>query len=586
MCGIFGFVSNDKRPAAIVLEGLKRLEYRGYDSWGIAVERGQKIIFDKHVGKIGEAKTSLPNSLIGLGHTRWATHGGVTEKNTHPHFDCDQKIALVHNGIIENYDFLKKSMLKKHHFISETDTEVAVHLIEEYAKKYLFSEAIRRAFLKLEGLNAIIVMDAKSQKLYAVKNGSPLILGFGQSANYLASDSASLLAHTNKVYFLRDGEMAELSSDQIIIRDIKSNKKIDVKSQKLNWKFEETQKGKYPHFMLKEINDQPKVIKNILANNNRQLSLLAKVIKKADSVSLVACGTGAYAALTGTYIFSKVAKKNISYAYGSEFGYTVDFLTKKSLVIALSQSGETIDIVESVQKAKAKGARVAVLVNVLGSTLYRLADIKLLLNAGPEKAVATTKAFTAKLSNLILLAYEYISKLNEGEKLIKQAVKEIENILKPEYIKKIKTLADKIHKQKDIYSIGRGMSYPIALETALKIKEVSYIHAEGFAAGELKHGVIALIEKGTPCIAFLPNDETYGATLAGAMEIKSRGGLIIGISYKNHEIFDHFVKVSDCGVATAIPNVVVTQLLAYYLSVKRGIDPDKPRNLAKSVTVR
>ncbi len=463
---------------------------------------------------------------------------------------------------------------------------MAVHLIEEYLKDYSFKEAVRRVFLRLEGLNAIIILDAKNQKFYAVKNGSPLVLGFGVNANYLASDSASLLAHTKKVYFLDDGQLAEITAEKVTINQVADNKLVKFKNQRLDWRFEETQKGNYPHFMLKEICEQPRVLKKNLNKNSRQLSLLAKIIKKADNVFLVACGTGAYAALTGSYIFSKVAKKNISYAYGSEFGYTVDFLTNKSLVIALSQSGETIDIIESVVKARAKGAKIVAMVNVLGSTLYRMSDYKILLNAGPEKAVASTKAFTAKLSNLILLAYKYQLQVKQGERFIRLAIKETEKILDQKYIERIKKLADKIYKQTDIYSIGRGMSYPIALEAALKIKEISYIHAEGFAAGELKHGVIALIEKGTPCLVFLPNDETYGATLAGAMEIKSRGGYIIGISHKPHEIFDCYFPIGDCGIASCIPNIVVAQLLAYHLSVMRGIDPDKPRNLAKSVTVK
>ena len=561
------------------------MEYRGYDSWGIAVENKGKILCDRHTGKIGRAKTSLPSSQIGLGHTRWATHGGVTVANSHPQLDCHKEIAVVHNGIIENYDILKKK-LKGHIFTSQTDTEVVPHLIEKYLSKHSFSESVRKSFQLLEGLNAIIAIDIKQKRLFAAKTGSPLILGFGKGQNFIASDASCLLAHTDKVYYLEDGQMAEISDKEIIVRNIKTNKKLSIKKHKLKWKFKETKKGKYAHFMIKEIMDQPQVIRNILVNNSNELKKLSKVIKKSSGTSMVACGTGAYAALSGSYIFSKIAKKHINYAVGSEFGYTVDFLNKKSLVIALSQSGETIDIIESVKKAKEKGAKIAALVNVLGSTLYRLADYKILLNAGPEKAVASTKAFTAKLANLILLSYYFNPRQKQGKVLLNQAIKETERLLKPKSLAGFKKLAGNIYKQNHLYVIGRGLSYPIALETALKIKEVSYIHAEGFAAGELKHGAIALIQKNTPCIAFLPNDETYGATLSGAMEIKSRGGYIIGISRQPHEIFDHYIKVNDCGIATAIPNVVIAQLLAYYLSIKRGIDPDKPRNLAKSVTVK
>lgn len=586
MCGIFGFVSKKEKKANVILNALKRLEYRGYDSWGIAIANNSRILVDKHTGKIGQAKTSLPKSLIGFGHTRWATHGGVTVANAHPQLDCKKKVAVVHNGIIENYDVLRKKLSKKHKFVSQTDTEVVGHLVEDNLKKYSFLKSVRRAFRQLTGLNAIIVIDIKGKRLYAAKTGSPLILGFGKNENFVASDAAALLAYTNQVCFLEDGQMAEVTDEKINVRDIKSNKKLPLKKQKLSWKFEETKKGKYSHFMIKEIMEQPKVIESIVQNNGDQLKNLAKVIKRSSDTSLVACGTGSYAALSGTYIFSKIAKKQISNAAGSEFGYMIDFLGPKSLVIGLSQSGETIDIVDSVKKAQEKKAKIAALVNVLGSSLYRLADYKILLNAGPEKAVASTKAFTAKLANLILLAHFLADKPKNGQIMLNLAIKESKAQLSEKNINNLKKLANKIHKQTDVYAIGRGLSYPIALETALKIKEISYIHAEGFAAGELKHGVIALIEKGTPCIAILPNDETFGATLAGAMEIKSRGGYIIGVSHKPHEVFDHFIKVSDCGVATAIPNAVVAQLIAYFLSVKKGIDPDKPRNLAKSVTVK
>lgn len=586
MCGIFGFVSTKKRSSRVVLESLKRLEYRGYDSWGIAVEDKGKILVDKHIGKIGQAKTSLASSFIGLGHTRWATHGGVTVANAHPHLDCFGRIAVVHNGIIENYDLLKKKLSFKHKFSSETDTEVAAHLIEEYVQKYSFLQAVRKTFSCFEGLNALIALDAKTRLLVVAKTGSPLILGFGKQENFVASDAAALLAHTNLVYFLEDGQMAAVSDKDITVYDIRSGKKLKFSKQKLSWKFEETTKGKFSHFMIKEIYEQPKVIKNIIGNNDTQIKKLVTLIRKADEASMVACGTAAYATLCGSYLFSKIAKRHINYTVGSEFGYILDFLNQKSLVIALSQSGETIDIIDSVKKAKKKGAKIAAFVNVLGSTLYRLADFKILLNAGPEKAVASTKAFVAKLTNLILLAFAFGSSPEKGKKILSQAALEVERILQTKNLAKLKKLANLIYKKNDIYTIGRGLSYPIALEAALKIKEVSYIHAEGFAAGELKHGFIALVEKGTPCIVFLPNDETYGATLAGAMEVKARGGFIIGISHKNHEIFDYFIKVNDCQEATIIPNVVIAQLLAYFLSVKRKVDPDKPRNLAKSVTVR
>lgn len=586
MCGIFGYIKKEKVPSQTLIEGLKTLEYRGYDSWGIVVKQKDSFLTDKHIGRIGKAKTSLPSNSLGLGHTRWATHGGVTKINAHPHLDCTSQLTLVHNGIVENYEELKKSLIARgHKFVSETDSETIIHLIEEYAKKYSFPEAVRRAFRRLEGLNAIIVLSLKENKIVAAKTGSPLVAGIGRKGNFIASDAIALLPYTRRIVFLEDGQVVALDKDKIKLVDL-TGKKLRPKTQKINWKIEEVSLGKYPHFMIKEISEQPKIIQNILMNSERQIKRLASLIKKAYGTYFVGCGTAAYACLCGQYLFSRIGQRHVNFAFGSEFGYQLDFLTPKSLVLALSQSGETIDIIESVGKAKKKGVKIACLVNNLGSTLYRMSDFKMLLGAGPEKCVLATKSFTAKLAILILLAYQFAGSLEKGKKALKKAVSATEKVLKKKYQVKIKTLANKLASCKHIYIIGRGQSYPIALEAALKIKEVSYIHAEGFAAGELKHGVIALVEKGTPCLVFAPNDETYGAVLSGAMEMKARGGFIIGVSPQNHEVFDYYLPVTDCGEATAIPNTVVAQLLAYKLALKLGCDPDKPRNLAKSVTVK
>lgn len=587
MCGIFGYIGKRKDAKELVLKGLKTLEYRGYDSWGIAVG-GEKISIKKKAGKIGEATVSdLPESSIAFGHTRWATHGGVTDINAHPHLDCTKQLALIHNGIIENYDEIKKELLSKgHKFISETDTEIAIHLIEENRKKKNFLDAVRLAFNSFVGLNAIIVMDTATQTFVAAKNGSPLVLGKGKAENFLASDAHALLPYTREVYFMEDDEVVLLSGDKISVFRAADGAVKKVNFTKINWDIKVVEKGKFPHFMLKEIFDQPKVIESIANDNEEKIEEFANLIKHSYGTYLVGCGTAAYACLAGSYIFSKIAKRHINWAQGSEFGYTVDFLTSKSFVVALSQSGETIDVIDAMKKAKDKKASLGALVNVLGSSLYRLVDYKLLLGAGTEKAVVCTKAFTAKLAYLILLANVLNGGIKNGQRELKEVVLSLEEVLSDENLFKIKKLVDIISKYEDIYVIGRGLSYPIALETALKIKEASYIHAEGFAAGELKHGVIALIEKGIPCIAFLPNDETYGANLAGCMEMKARGGYIIGISYRSHEIFDYYLPVKDCGVSSSIPSVVVGQLIGYYLAVKHGLDPDKPRNLAKSVTVK
>ncbi len=580
MCGIFGYIGSHKNAAKLVFDGLKSLEYRGYDSWGVAIAANSKISVKKRAGKIGGANVNdLPKGEIAIGHTRWATHGGVTDINAHPHLDCKGDIAVIHNGIFENYEEIKKNLLKKgHKFISETDTEVIPHMLE--------SLPFASVFNKMEGLNAVITINAHTNQILAARNGSPLVIGFGKDENFLASDAAALFPYTKNVYFLEDNEMAILEKDKVIIRNVKNGKKIIPKIQKLNWSLAAGQKGKYPNFMLKEIYEQPKIIANITASSGSQALKIAKEIRNAKGTYFVGCGSASYAALAGTYLFSKVAKRHINSAIGSEFGYHLDFLNKNSLVIPISQSGETMDILESIKKAKEKNAKIACLTNVLGSSLYRLSDFKILIGAGPEKSVASTKALTGMIAHLILLAYSLNGGVKEGQKVLIKSVDSTRKVLSNKSVKSIKQLVDKIYEARNMYAIGRGISYPTALETAMKIKEISYIHAEGLAAGELKHGPLALVEKGTPCIAFLPDDETYGANLAGAMEMKARGGFVIGVSHKTHEVFDYYIPVTDAGEATIIPNIVVGQLLAYFLTIKKGLDPDKPRNLAKSVTVK
>lgn len=511
----------------------------------------------------------------------------MTDINAHPHLDCTGTIAIIHNGIFENYEEIKNDLSKKgHKFISQTDTEVAVHRIEEYLKSMTFVKAVQKTFNEMEGLNAIIVLHTKEKKLVVARKGSPLVVGYGKNENFVASDVAALVPHTKTVHFLEDDEMAVISDRGILIFNAKSGKQIAPKKQKLDWTISQTEKGNYPNFMLKEIYEQPGIITDIAVNGLSQAENLSRIIKKSYGSYLLGCGSASYVSLAGSYLFSKIAKRHINTAIGSEFGYHLDFLTPKSLVIALSQSGETMDILESVKQARIRGAKIFALVNVLGSSLYRMADYKMLIGAGPEKSVASTKAVTGKLSHLALLAYSLAGKIKEGQKVVMEAAKSTTKVLKQDNILRIKKLAKFLKNTKHIYIIGRGLSYPASLETAMKIKEISYIHAEGMAAGELKHGPLALVEKGTPCVVFLPNDETYGANLAGAMEMKARGGYIIGISYKQHELFDYFLPVEDAREATIIPNIVTGQLLAYYLTMECGLDPDKPRNLAKSVTVK
>lgn len=600
MCGIFGYVGSKTNAAQLVLNGLKCLEYRGYDSWGVGAvpEKSDqsdqftnptnKIVVKKKAGKIRTANVDeLPKSTLAFGHTRWATHGGVTDINAHPHLDCSGTIALIHNGIFENYEEIKKKLATRgHHFRSETDTEVAVHLIENYAKTMIFTKAVQKAFNDMKGLNAIIVLDVKNHTLIAARNGSPLVVGFGDGENFLASDAAALLPHTKQVHYLEDDQIAIIADRGVILFHAKTGEHLYPKKQHLTWNVQDAEKGDYPYFMLKEIYEQPGVVADIASQSAGYAKKMAAIIARSRGAYLVGCGTASYAAIAGEYLFSKIAKRHVNVAIGSEFGYHLDFLNRDSLVVAISQSGETMDILESVKKAKQKGAKILALVNVLGSTLYREADYKTLIAAGPEKGVASTKAFIGMLAHLTLMAYAVAGKANDGVAVLTRAVLSMKKVLSAQSVKVICQLTKILKNAEHIYVIGRGLSYPTALETALKIKEISYIHAEGIAAGELKHGPLALVTKGTPCIAFLPNDETYGANLAGAMEMKARGGYIIGISHTRHEVFDYYIQVPDAGVATIMPNVVVAQLLAYELTIARGLDPDMPRNLAKSVTVK
>ncbi|MFH1833066.1 MAG: glutamine--fructose-6-phosphate transaminase (isomerizing) [Candidatus Levyibacteriota bacterium] len=588
MCGIFGYVGKKDNAADTILEGLKLLEYRGYDSWGVTVKVGKKLEVDKHVGKIGDAKVTLPKSSLGIGHTRWATHGGVTVVNAHPHLDCSKTIAVVHNGIVENYEELKEELKTQgHQFVSQTDTEVMAHLIEENLKQGKgFATSVRDTFNRLTGLNAIAVVNSISKEVIAAKTGSPLVVGQNSNGLFVASDACGIIKHTRSVIFLEDNQMAILGDKLKLIR-LPNGEEIKPIFHHLDWKFEEVKKGSYKHFLIKEIHDQPQVIENIALSYEEQTKKLADLIEKAFGTFMLGCGTASYAALAGTYLFSRIAKKHINFSTGSEFNYLEDYLTKESLLVPISQSGETIDVVGPVATAKKRGVKVAAIVNVLGSTLYRQADYKVMLSAGPEKAVVCTKGFTAMIAVLILTAYTLAKNQEKGKKLLLNAVKNIREILQNSYQLNIKKLAQELKNKEHIYVIGRGLSYATALETTLKLKEGAYIHAEGFAGGELKHGVIALIEKGTPCIVFTPNDETYNDIISNATEIKARGGFIIGIGPKNNDAFDIFFKTADVGDATIIPQIVIAQLLAYNLALKKGIkDPDKPRNLAKSVTVK
>lgn len=585
MCGIFGYIGKATDAGEFVLEGLKVLEYRGYDSWGVAVIDEGSFKVNKKTGKIGLAKLDLPKSNFGIGHTRWATHGGVKDQNAHPHLSCDSTLALIHNGIVENYQELTRELSSEHHFASDTDTEIIVHLIEEEYQGKSLAEAVIKVFKKLQGLNAIAVA-ASNGEMVVAKNGSPLVIGLADEEVLIASDATALLPHTRKVIFLEDNQLANLTSKKVEVFNIETEERIEPEIQTLDWPITEVNLGEHEHFMIKEIHEQPLVINNIATNLASQAVELAELIKKAKGTYFIASGTAFHACLSATYLFSKIADHHVNTAVASEFNYLEDFLKKESLIIAMSQSGETIDVIEPLNQAKKKGAKIASVVNSLGSTIYRMGDFKVLLGAGPERAVASTKAYIAKIAFMVLAAYALIGKVEEAQRLLKEASSEVERLLSDENIENFKAIVKRLAKAEHVYVIGRGISYPSALEAALKMKEVSYVHTEGLAGGELKHGTIALIEEGTPCIVFAPNDETFDSIISNATEISSRGGLIIGVGPKKSSVFDHWIEVKDIGNASLIPNVIPSQLFGYFMALEKGYDPDKPRNLAKSVTVK
>lgn len=588
MCGILGYVGTKENAGELAFLGLKKLEYRGYDSWGLAEVGGNRIKIIKKVGKIGSFLPKFSKSNLALGQTRWATHGGVTIRNAHPHLDCSKKIAIVHNGVIENYQELKRDLLKRgHKILSETDTEIIAHLIEEESRhSNQFARAVCRSFLKLAGLNALVALNASSGELVCAKNGAPLVIGVSNEGMFVASDALGVLDYTKRLYFLSDYDVVSLTKNKVSVFEARSWKEKKINIRKVNWDISEESLNGHKHFLEKEIFEQPRVLRDISEYKNEKIAGLANLIAKSFGTYLVGCGTASYACLAGTYLFGLIAKRHLNFSIGSEFNYLEEFITKKSLIIGVSQSGETADIIESISRAKMKGAKIASIVNVFGSTLFRMSDYTLLIGAGQERAVISTKAFSGQVSLLLLVAYYLAGNVNFGREVLRKTILSLKEVLSLKTIGVIRTLTKKLSRMAHIYIIGRGLSYPVALEGALKIKEGSYIHSEGFAAGELKHGVIALISKGTPCIVVAPKDETYGATMAAAMEVKARGGYIIGISSGPNEIFDFFVSVPDCGFGSVISNVAVFQLLAYYLTLARGNDPDKPRNLAKSVTVK
>jgi glucosamine--fructose-6-phosphate aminotransferase (isomerizing) len=596
MCGIFGYVGKRKDGGKIAIEGLKNLEYRGYDSWGLACKRNDGLQVEKDIGPIGDVKSErfAEDCSLAIAHTRWATHGGVTKRNAHPHLSEDGTIAVVHNGIVENYLELRRDLKAKGHtFQSETDTEVIPHLIEEeYKKTKDFAAAVRGACKHFQGRFAILALHTGSQTLVAARTGSPLIVGVekgskgGVEGYFIASDIPAFLKHTRTVEYLDDGEMVVTDGKSVLFSDIVTGEERPKREVEITWTPEQAQKGAYDHFMLKEIMDQKDSIARAVNQDEDEIRTIASAILRAKGTFLVGCGTAAKACMAAEYFFSVVAQHHVNFAPASEFKLHHHFLKRESLLIVVSQSGETADVLEAMRVAKTKGAKVLAIVNVKGSTIDREADYTLHINAGPERAVASTKALTGQLAVLLLIAYALGDRLQEGKTLMLEAAAKVNDMLNPRYVERIEKIAKRIFEKEDLYIIGKGWNYPMALESAIKIQEVSYVHAEGFAGGELKHGPLALIEQGTPCIVLAGEDEVLGDILSNAMEVKSRGGLVIGVGPRQAEVFEEWLKTPDVGTAQAIVNIIPIQVLAYFLAVKRGKNPDMPRNLAKSVTVK
>lgn len=588
MCGIYGYIGASAQAESITLAGLKRLEYRGYDSWGIAsLSPGhKKLNHFKTTGKISQSEyQAFEAAIAAIGHTRWATHGGVTDFNAHPHLDESQRVAVAHNGIIENLDDLHQQALSKSIFVSQTDTERFLRLLLHHQVLDKLHQAVILASQQVEGLNAFVTLLHQPETIIAIKNGSPLVVGHGADGYHLASDVSAFPEHVDQVTYLEDGQLVVLNRDEMHLYDLTGSRLEPQQVERPTGAQTVTKLG-YDHFMLKEMTEQPDIVEDYAYNGPGLVADVAEQISRSPRVNLVGCGTAYHACLFGQYLWSNLAKPTTA-IMGSEANHFLKAPLEDTLSIFLSQSGETADIVDATKQLKQRGFETAALVNVAHSSLDRLVNNRVLLNAGSEVAVVSTKAFVAKLAALLSLKTQ-IEK--EGESVganLNQAAQAMRQILHPLYRERyLLPVVELLIDQPRLFILGRGMHYPLALEAALKLKEASYLHAEAFAGGQLKHGVIALIEDQTPCLVFAPQDSTRAAIMANATEVKARGGTIVGVAHQEHELFDYYIPLTTPGSGVVLEEALIGQLLAYQLAVAKDLDPDKPRNLAKSVTVR
>ena len=585
MCGIIGYIGY-RNASSLLLNGLKRMVYRGYDSAGITCLNNDIFVTKKDVGQITDINKKLDFSSIkgniGIGHTRWATHGKVSKINTHPHFSCDGNIGIVHNGIVENFQNINKSLTNSHNILSETDTEIICHLFEEYYNKYNDEKkAVLKLVNKLEGAFSFVLINKHTGNLIGVRKDAPLILGVGHNEYFIASDILSFIDYTDNVIFLDNYEIVILNKNNHSIFNFKNNI-VEKQIVKVAWEIGQISKKGFEHYTLKEIYDQKNSIINSINKNKVVLKQIPNLIKNSNKVFIVGSGSSYHVALIAKILLAKYVKINAEVILSSEFNQYLGLFDHNTVAIIISQSGETADILESVKELKKQKSKIISIVNAFGSSLVRESDYNLYLNCGPEIGVAATKSFTSQL----VVIYEIISTLCTNFPLIKNNFikKSVNEILNLET--KIKNVINTIN-QKDVYLLGKGLNQPIALEGALKLKELSYIHAEGMSIGELKHGSLALIDNGTPVLILNPEDENYKSTLNNISEIKSRGGYIICISNKNDKLYDVFLPIPKTHDSLyPLLGVIPLQMLAYFYALNNQLDPDFPRNLAKSVTVK
>ncbi len=607
MCGIVGYVGSSN-AAPILLEGLSKLEYRGYDSAGIAVYNGNEIQVEKAKGRLAvlAEKTndgSAVNGTVGIGHTRWATHGEPSDVNSHPHLSQSNRFAVVHNGIIENYIPLKKRLIEKgFEFVSETDTEVIAHLFEYYYKGDII-DAMIKVINKVEGSYALGVLCADyPDQFVAVRKASPMVVGLGKGENFIASDVTAILKHTRDIYYLEDNEIVVLNKDSVKIYNT-DKEELEKDVFTVDWDVSAAEKGGYEHFMMKEIEEQPKALRDTISPRIKDgkvvlddISLTTEDIKNIRKIYIVACGSAYHVGVVGKYIIEKMCRIPVEVQVASEFRYCDPIVGSRDLVIVISQSGETADTLAALKEAKNHGARILSIVNVVGSAIANASDDVIYTWAGPEIAVATTKAYSTQLAVMYLISLYMADKLGmvtSGE--YAQYVRDIENL--PEMVSKIlenkdeiQYLASKFYNCQSIFFIGRNLDYAVCLEGSLKLKEISYIHSEAYAAGELKHGTISLIEDGTLVIALATGADLFDKTVSNVKEVKARGAVVMGVTTENQDdmdsVADHVVKIPLIN-ETLLPSlsVIPLQLFGYYVASLKGCDIDKPRNLAKSVTV-